>query len=62
MSGDAGPKAMVPTMPPFFRLGSSKKYHVFDLFVIGSEGLLVCSNMHVSGEFSIFGNTFSTTF
>ena len=21
--GDTGPKAMVPTMPPFFRLGSS---------------------------------------
>ena len=62
LSGDAGPKAMVPTMSPFFRLGSSKKYRVFDLFVIRNEGLLVCSNVHVSGEFSIFGKAFSTAF
>ena len=24
--------------------------------------MLVCSNVHVSGQFSIFDNTFSTTF
>ena len=24
--------------------------------------MLVCSNVHVSGGFSIFGNTFNTTF
>ena len=54
---------------PFFRLGSSifprlEKYHVFDLFVIGNGGplMLACSNVHVSEEFSIFGNAFSMAF
>ena len=53
----------------FLRLGSSvfprlEKYRVFDLFVIGNGGplMLACSNVHVSEEFSIFGNTFCTNF
>ena len=47
-----------------FKLPRLAKYHVFDLFVIGKGGslMLVCSNMHVFGEFSIFGIAFSTTF
>ena len=41
-----------------------EKYRVFDLFVFGNGGplMLACSNVHVSEEFSIFGNPFSTTF
>ena len=60
---------MVPTIPPFFWLGSSvfpwlEKHRAFDPFVIGNGGLLMlaCSNVHVFGRFSIFGNAFSTTF
>ena len=60
---------MVPTMPPFFPAGGfslprMEKYHIFYLLVVGNGGLLmlVCSNVHVSGEFSISGNACSTTF
>ena len=36
----------------------------FHLFVVGNGGPLMfaCSNVHVSGESSIFGNAFSTAF
>ena len=60
---------MVPTMPPFFPAGEInlprlEKYRIFDLLVVGNGGplMLVCSNVHVSGGFSIFGNAFSTDF
>ena len=41
-----------------------EKYLVFNLFVVGNGGplMLARSNVHVSGESSIFGNAFSTTF
>ena len=41
-----------------------EKYRILDLAVIGNEGplMLVCSNVHVSGGFSIFGNTFNMDF
>ena len=47
-----------------FSLPRLEKYHFFDLFVVGNGGplMLTCSNMHVFGEFSIFGNAFSTSF
>ena len=34
-----------------------EKYRVFILFIIGNGGslMLACSNVHVTGEFSIFG-------
>ena len=37
-----------------------EKYRILDLLVVGNGGplMLVCSNVHVSGEFSIFGNGF----
>ena len=60
-----GSKAMVPTMSPKeVDLPWLVKYCVFYLFVVGNGGLLMlaCSNVHVSGEFSIFGNAFSTAF
>ena len=45
-------------------LSRLEKYRIFDLLVVGNGGLLmlVRSNIHVSGGFSIFGNAFSTTF
>ena len=63
-----GPKAVVPTMPPFsgwkISLSRLEKYCILDLLVIGNEGhlMLVCSNALVTGGFSIFGNTFNATF
>ena len=47
-----------------FDLPRLEKYHVFDLFVVVNGGslMLACSNVHVSGEFSIFGITFSMAF
>ena len=69
LSGDAGPKSFIPTIPPFFLAGEFdfsrlEKYYVFDLVIVGNGGplKLACSNMHVSGECSIFGISFSTTF
>ena len=69
LSEDAGPKAIVPTMPPLFPAGEFslprlEKYRIFDLLVVGNGGplMLVCSNVHVFGGFSIFGNEFSTAF
>ena len=63
----AGPKAMVPTMLPFFRLGRLsrlEKYCIIDLLVVGNGGslMLVCSNARITGGFSIFGNTFNAAF
>ena len=62
-------KAMVPTMPLFFRLGRSifpdwKNTVFFNLLVVGNGGplILVRSNVHVSEEYSIFGNAFCMTF
>ena len=69
MSGDVWPKSMVPTIPPLFPAGEfdlplMEKYCVFDLVVVGNRGplMLACSNVHVFGEFSIFGIAFSTDF
>ena len=47
-----------------FDLPRVEKYRVFYLFVITNGGplMLACSNAHVSGEFSIFGNAFITDF
>ena len=47
-----------------FSLPRLKKYRIFYLFVIGNRGplMLVCSNVHISEGFSIFGNAFSTDF
>ena len=63
------PKAMVPTIPPIFpveeiNLPPLEKYHILDLLVVGNGGLLmlVCSNVHISEGFSIFGNVFNTAF
>ena len=60
---------MVPTMPPLFPVGEInlpwlEKYRSLDLLVIGNGGplMFVCSNVHISGGFSIFGNTFNTAF
>ena len=54
---------------PFFPSGEFdlprlEKYCVFDLVVVGNEGplMLACSNAHVSGECSISGIAFRTTF
>ena len=71
MSGDVGPKAMghkpwskshgTHNAPIFsaeeFDLSQLEKYHVFVLFVIGNGGslMLACSNVQLTGEFSIFG-------
>ena len=40
-----------------FDLPQLEKYRVFVLFVVGNGRslMLVCSNVHVTGEFSIFG-------
>ena len=45
-------------------LPSWKNTFFFYLLVVGNRGplLLVCSNVHVSGESSIFGNAFSMDF
>ena len=47
-----------------FSLPRLEKYCIFDLLVVGNKGLLmlVCSNVHISEGFSIFGNAFSTAF
>ena len=47
-----------------FDLPRLEKYRVFVLFVIGNGGLLMlaCSNMHITGEFYIFGVAFSMEF
>ena len=47
-----------------FSLPRLEKYRIFYLLVVGNEGLLMlaCSNVHISGGFSIFGNAFSTAF
>ena len=65
----AGPKAKIPTMPPPFSateisLSRLEKYHTLDLLLFGNGGplMLVCSNAHVTGVFSIFGDTFSAAF
>ena len=69
MNRSARLKAMVPTLPPFFPAGEVsllrlEKYRILDLLVVGNGGplMLVCSNMRVSGGFSIFGNTFNAAF
>ena len=69
LSGDVRLKSMVPIMPPLFPDGELdlpwlEKYCVFDLVVIENEGplMLACSNVHVSGECSIFGIAFSMPF
>ena len=56
-----GPKAMVPTMPPFFPTGEIslprlEKYRIFYLLVIRNGGplMLLCSNVHVFGGFFYF--------
>ena len=47
-----------------FDLHRLEKYYVFDLVVVGNGGplMLACSNMHVSGEYTIYGIAFSTDF
>ena len=69
LNRDDEPKAMVPIMAPLFKAGEIslpplEKYRILDLLVVGNGGplILVCSNMHVSGGFSIFGNTFNMAF
>ena len=54
---------------PFFPAGEIslprlEKYCILDLLVVGNGGplMLVCSNVHVSGGFPIFGNTFNIAF
>ena len=56
---------LVPTMPPLFsaREGSLprlEKENVCDWLSVGNSGLLmlVCSNVYITGEFSIFSVTF----
>ena len=41
-----------------------EKYRILDLSIVGNGGplMLACSNMHVFGGFSIFGNTFNMAF
>ena len=53
-----GPKAMVPTMPCFFRLGRSafprwKKYRILNLLVVGNGEplMLMRSNTRITGGF-----------
>ena len=62
---------MVPTMPPFFHLGSSffsvgKILCVFFLFLAivgnGEALMLACSNTHVSKEYTISDVAFSMAF
>ena len=64
LNRDAGPKAMVPTMPPFFpvrgfSLPYLEKFRIFYFLVVGNGGplMLACSNMHISegGGVSFFG-------
>ena len=69
LSGDTWAKSHDIHNAPLFPAGEFdlprlEKYCVFDLFVVRNEGslMLACSNVHVFGESSIFGNTFSTTF
>ena len=47
-----------------FDLPRLEKYCVFVLFVVRNGGslMLACSNVHIIGEFSIFGVAFSTPF
>ena len=61
MAGGAGPKPMVPTMPPFFLLGRAvfpgweKKTFVTGLvWGIVDYLMLVCYNVRITGEFSNF--------
>ena len=44
-----------------FSLPRLEKYRIFDLLVVGNGGPLML-DVHVFGEFSIFGNAFSTPF
>ena len=39
-----------------------EKYRILDMLVVRNGGplMLVCSNVHISGGFPIFGNTFNT--
>ena len=41
-----------------------EKYSILSTMVVGNGGplMIVCSNVHVFGGFSIFGNTFNTAF
>ena len=57
-----------PTMPLFFRLGRSvfpgwEKRTFVTRFGVRNNGrlMLVCSNVHITKEFSIFGVTFDAT-
>ena len=47
-----------------FSVPRLEKFRIFDLFVFGNGGplMLACSNVHVFGESSIFGNAFNTAF
>ena len=69
MNRGVRPKAIVPTMPPFFPAGEIslprlEKYHILDMLVVGNGRLLmlVCSNVCISRGFSIFGNAFNAAF
>ena len=66
--GVIGQKPWYPQCP-LFSIGEIsfprlEKYHIHYLIVVGNGGplMLVCSNVHVSEGFSIFGNAFNTTF
>ena len=47
-----------------FSLPRMEKYRIFYPLIIGNRGqlMLACSNVHVFGEFSISGNSFSKDF
>ena len=69
LNRSVGPKAKVPTTPPLFPAGEIslpwlEKCRTLDLLVFGNRGplMLVCSITHVTGVFSIFGDTFSAAF
>ena len=56
---------LIPTMPPLFPAGEVslpqfRKENVCDWLGVGNNGLLmlVCSNVCITREFSIFGVTF----
>ena len=61
MVGGSEPKAIVPTMPPFFPAGEGslprlEKENVCDWLIVGNSRLLmlVCSKVRITGEFSNF--------
>ena len=66
-AGGSRLEPMVPTMPPFSRLGRAvfpgwEKY-VWDLLDVEINGplMLGCSNVHIIGEFTIFGVIFNAS-